>query len=33
MEAFDEDSTREDFARITSSAESREIQFGLKLRF
>lgn len=33
MEAFDEDSTREDFARITSAAESREIQFGLKLRF
>ncbi len=33
MDVFTEDSTREDFARITSADESREIQFGIKLRF
>ncbi len=33
METFTETSIREDFAQITSAAESREIQFGLKLRF
>ena len=33
MVVFEEDSTLDDFARITSAAESREIQFGLKLRF
>ncbi|MCP5117369.1 MAG: hypothetical protein GY953_41625 [bacterium] len=33
MEVLDEDSTREDVGRITSAGKSREIQFGLKLRF
>ena len=33
MVIFDEASTRGDFGRITSAAKSREIQFGLKLRF
>jgi hypothetical protein len=33
MTVFDETSTREDFARITSAGRSREIQLGLKLRF
>jgi len=33
MTVFDENSSREDFARITSAGRSREIQFGLKLRF
>ena len=33
MVVFDEDSTIGDFSRITSAAESREIQFGIKLRF
>jgi hypothetical protein len=33
MAVFTEDSIREDFARITSAGKSREIQFGLKLRF
>ena len=33
MAVFDEDSTREDLGRITSARKSREIQFGLKLRF
>jgi hypothetical protein len=33
MEVFDEDFAREDVGRITSAGKSREIQFGLKLRF
>jgi len=33
MEIFNESGTREDVGRITSAGESREIQFGLKLRF
>jgi hypothetical protein len=33
MEIFNATSTREDVARITSAGKSREIQFGLKLRF
>jgi hypothetical protein len=33
MTVFDANSTREDFARITSAGRSREIQFGLKFRF
>ncbi len=33
MEVFDDEGTREDVGRITSAAPSREIQFGLKLRF
>ena len=33
METFAETSVREDFARITSAGKSREVQFGLKLRF
>jgi len=33
MVVFDEEGSREDFARITSAGKSREIQFGLKLRF
>ncbi len=33
MEVFSEDSIPEDFGRITSARESREIQFGIKLRF
>lgn len=33
MEIFNDDSTREDVGRITSARDSREIQFGLKLRF
>jgi hypothetical protein len=33
MELFNETSTRGDVGRITSAGNSREIQFGLKLRF
>ena len=33
MESLNATSMREDFSRITSSAESREIQLGIKLRF
>jgi hypothetical protein len=33
MEVFGRTSTREDVARITSAGPSREIQFGLKVRF
>jgi hypothetical protein len=33
MEIFNPTSTPEDFGRITSAGKSREIQFGLKLRF
>jgi hypothetical protein len=33
MEIFTRDSMREDVGRITSAGKSREIQFGLKLRF
>ncbi len=33
MEVFTRTSTREDVGRITSAGKSREIQFGLKLRF
>jgi hypothetical protein len=33
MESFTETATREDFGRITSALQSREIQFGLRLRF
>jgi hypothetical protein len=33
MEVFGATGTREDVARITSAAPSREIQFGLKLQF
>jgi hypothetical protein len=33
MEAFSRTSTREDFGRITSAGQSREIQFGIRLRF
>jgi hypothetical protein len=33
MAVFSEDSVREDFAKITSAGNSREIQVGLKLRF
>ena len=33
MAVFSEESGREDFARITSARKSREIQFGVKLRF
>ncbi len=33
METFTDTSVREDFGRITSAGKSREIQFGLKLRF
>ncbi len=33
MAVFTESSLREDFARITSAGKSREIQFGMKLRF
>ena len=33
METFTDTAVREDFGRITSAADSREIQLGLKLRF
>ena len=33
MESFYENTVREDFARITTSEESREIQLGIKIRF
>lgn len=33
METFTETGVREDFGRITSALPSREIQFGLKIRF
>jgi hypothetical protein len=33
LEIFNPTSTPEDFGRITSAAKSREIQFGVKLRF